>query len=150
MHHTARLRRWVPSIVGQHRLSQFGPKLAGQLRQGTGPVVVSDVQAEYTSADGLHAFAAVGIRSFICCTLVQRGVCRAMMAVHNAVLRIWSPGEVALVQEFVERCWAAIQQRAAEAKLRLNAALLRIAGRAARLGGWSWGRGPPSRCTCRA
>jgi signal transduction histidine kinase/CheY-like chemotaxis protein len=127
----------VPSIVGQHKLSQFEPTLADQLRRGGGPVVVSDVQAEYPSEDSRRSFAALGIRSFICCTLVQQGVCRAMMAVHHAAPRVFTAGEVALVQEFVERCWAAIQQRAAEAKLRLNAALLRIAGRAARLGGWS-------------
>jgi signal transduction histidine kinase/CheY-like chemotaxis protein len=42
-----------------------------------------------------------------------------------------------VVQAFVERCWSTIEQRAAEAKLRDNEALLRIAGRAAHLGGFS-------------
>jgi signal transduction histidine kinase/CheY-like chemotaxis protein/putative methionine-R-sulfoxide reductase with GAF domain len=125
------------SIVGQHRLSAFGPRVAGELRRGAGPVVVRDVAVELSPEDGTDLFAALGIRAFICCTLVQQGMVRAMMAVHHATARDWSPGEVNLVQEFVERCWATIQQRSAEARLRSNEALLRIAGRAARLGGWS-------------
>jgi two-component system cell cycle sensor histidine kinase/response regulator CckA len=42
-----------------------------------------------------------------------------------------------VVQEVVERCWATIEQRAAEGKLRQSEALLRIASRVARIGGWS-------------
>jgi signal transduction histidine kinase len=131
---------WVDgsfSIVGQHRLSAFGPRVAEQLLHGTGLVVVDDVATAFGPEDGVDGFVALGIRSFICCSLVQHGVCRAMMAVHHSSARAWTPGEVGLVQEFVERCWATIQQRAAEARLRQNEALLRIAGRAARLGGWS-------------
>ena len=124
------------SIVGQHRLSSFGQRFADDLRRGTGPVVVRDVDAELSPEEG-GPLSALGIKAFICCSLVQEGVCRAMMAVHHAAARDWTAAEVALVQEFVERCWSTIQQRAAEAKLRRSEALLRLAGRAARLGGWS-------------
>jgi two-component system, cell cycle sensor histidine kinase and response regulator CckA len=117
----------VRSMVGAYHLSDFGPRLADELRRGAGPVVVFDVDEQYTKEEGAEALNAVGIRSFICCTLIQQGVCRAMMAVHHAVPRVWTRGEVALVQAFVERCWATIQQRAAEAKLRRNEDQLRQA-----------------------
>jgi signal transduction histidine kinase len=66
-----------------------------------------------------------------------------MMVVHDRAPRDWTPDEVALVQEFVERCWATIEQRGAEAKLRKSEALLSVASRAAKLGGWSVELGEP-------
>ncbi len=124
------------SMVGRYRLSDFGSRVADAFRRGGPPVVVRDVHAEFP-ADEAAAFEAVGINAFICCSLVRQGVLRAMMAVHQTKPRDWAPTDVAIVQEVVERCWAAIEQRAAETKLLQSEALLRIAGRAARLGGWS-------------
>jgi signal transduction histidine kinase len=124
------------SIVGQHRLSHFGPRVAAELRRGAGPVVVKDVDAEFPPAEA-QMLGTIGIKAFICCSLLRHGVLRAMMAVHDSSPRDWSPNEVAITQEVVERCWATIEQRGAETKLRQSEALLRIAGRAARLGGWS-------------
>ncbi len=124
------------SMVGQHRLSHFGPRVAAELRRGTGPVVVRDVDAEFPP-DEARMLGANGIKAFICCSLRRHGVLRALMAVHHSSPRDWSANEVAIAQEVVERCWATIEQRGAETRLRQNEALLRIAGRAARLGGWS-------------
>jgi PAS domain S-box-containing protein len=59
-----------------------------------------------------------------------------MMAVHQETPRDWTPGEVAIVQDVVERCWATIERGASEEKLRQSEALLRIAGRTAHVGGW--------------
>ena len=125
------------SMVGQHRLSQFGPTIASVLLRGEDAVVVRDVTTELSPDDDPDFFIAMGIRAFICCTLVRQGVCRAMMAVHHVTPRDWSPNEVGVVQAFVERCWGTIEQCAAEEKLRENEALLRIAGKAARLGGFT-------------
>ncbi|MGO9834167.1 MAG: GAF domain-containing protein [Polyangiaceae bacterium] len=124
------------SIVGRHRLSDFGPRVAAALRRGGDPVVVRDVDLEFAK-DEADALKSIGIKAFICCALVRQGVLRALMAVHQMGPRDWSASDVAIVQEVVERCWAAIEQGAAEVKLRHNEALLRIAGRDARLGGWS-------------
>jgi signal transduction histidine kinase/GAF domain-containing protein/CheY-like chemotaxis protein len=126
-----------PSMLGQHRLSGFGARIANTLREGAGAVVVRDVTAELSPEDHVDLFVSMGIRAFICCTLVRQGVCRAMMAVHHATPRDWTAKDVDVVQTFVERCWATIEQRAVEAKLRGNEALLRIAGKAAHLGGFS-------------
>ncbi len=125
------------SMVGAHRLSDYGPRIAAELSRGGAAVVVRDVDKELTAEEGAAELSAVGIKAFVCCSLVRRGALRAMMAVHHSAPRDWTPGEVQLVDEIVERCWATIEQKAAETKLRQNEALLRIAGRAARLGGWS-------------
>ena len=44
-------------------------------------------------------------------------------------LRDWTTDEVAIAQEFVERCWATIQQHAAQAQLRARDEQLRQAQR---------------------
>jgi C4-dicarboxylate-specific signal transduction histidine kinase len=49
----------------------------------------------------------------------------------------WASSDAAIVQEVLERCWTTLEQRTVEAKIRQSELLLRIAGRAARLGGWS-------------
>jgi PAS domain S-box-containing protein len=98
--------------------------------------VIRDVYAE-RSEEEASALAAADIQALIHCSLVRGGCCRAMMAVHHSRPRNWSADEIELVRSFVERCWAMIEQRASEAKLKSSEALLRIAGKAARLGGFS-------------
>lgn len=124
------------SMVGQHRVDQFGPWVAAGLRSGEAPVVLRDADAELPGHDAA-ALVAFGVRSFICCSLVRQGALRAIMAVTHDRPRDWAPAEVHLVQDVVERCWATIERRTVETKLRRNEALLRIAGRVARLGAWS-------------
>ncbi|MDB4928622.1 MAG: hypothetical protein JWM10_1106 [Myxococcaceae bacterium] len=126
------------SVVGAHRLSDFGPRVAEQVARGGAPFVVRDVAAELGPGDGVAALEAVGVRAFVSCTLVRQGVGRAVWSAHQAAPRDWTPAEVNLVQAFAERCWATIEQRAAEARLRTSEALLRIAGRAAHLGGFTY------------
>ena len=123
-----------PSRVGHARMSDYGPRIAGLFRSGDAPVVIED--AEALEPEEAEALRARGIRSFVCFTLVRQGGCRAMMSVHQPTPRVWKPNELRVIHTFVERCWATIEQRAVEAKLRNNEALLRIAGRAARIGGY--------------
>ena len=113
------------SITGPHHLSDFGARVADQLRGGGEPVVVRNVDAELGATEDVRGFHALGIRAFICCTVVQQGVCRALIAVHHATPRDWTADEIALTQEFGERCWTTIQQRAAEAQLRARDEQLR-------------------------
>jgi signal transduction histidine kinase len=126
----------VPHVSRDFRLSDFGPELAAELRRGERPVVARDVAAELPP-EASAPFVARDIRAFIICSLVRQGSLRAMMAVHQSEPRNWLPNEIAIVREFVEWCWSTIEQRVAESKLRESEALLRIAGRAARLGGFS-------------
>ena len=124
------------STVGHYQLSLFGPQAATLLHSGQ-TLVIRDVGAELAPGAGAEMFRAIGIQAIICCPLVKGGTLRAMMAMHQTTPRDWQPGEIALVQDVVERCWAAIERRSAEESLRQGEALLRIAGRTAQLGGWA-------------
>jgi signal transduction histidine kinase/CheY-like chemotaxis protein len=53
-----------------------------------------------------------------------------MMAVHQTTARDWTAAEVAIVQEVVERCWATIERRTAEEKLRASMRLAEAASQA--------------------
>jgi PAS domain S-box-containing protein len=124
------------SVVGSFLLSLFGARARTTLLNGQS-LVIRDVDAELPSGDGAAMFNAIGIKAVICCPLVKGDGLRALMAVHQTTPRDWTERELATVQEVGERCWAAIERRNAEEKLHASEALLRIAGRAAHLGGWA-------------
>ncbi len=124
------------STVGNYQLSLFGARPVAKLQSGQ-TLIIRNVEAELLPGDGAEMFNAIGIQAIITCPLVKDGILRAMMAVHQTTPRDWTPGEVAIVQEVVERCWATIERRTAEENLRQSEALLHIAGRTARLGGWT-------------
>ncbi|HMI93325.1 MAG TPA: PAS domain-containing protein, partial [Polyangiales bacterium] len=129
--------RGCDSIVGHYALAAFGSRAQTELRRGQ-TLVLRNVDAELSADDdGANTFNAIQIKAIICCSLVRKGVFRAMMAVHQTTPRDWTTAEIALVHEVVERCWSTIEERSALAKLRQSEALLNIASRTAHIGGWT-------------
>jgi PAS domain S-box-containing protein len=111
------------STVGNYQLSLFGARAVATLNAGQ-TLIIRSVEAELLPAEGADMFSAIGIQAIITCPLVKDGALRAMMAVHQTTSRDWKPGEIAIVQDVVERCWATIERRTAEEKIRqLNAEL---------------------------
>ncbi len=104
------------STVGEYRLSLFGTRAASTLRAGQ-TLIVRDVDEELSPDDGADTFNAIGIKAIITCPLVKEGGLRAMMAVHQTTPRDWKAGEIAVVRDVVERCWATIERGAAEEKI---------------------------------
>jgi PAS domain S-box-containing protein len=92
--------------------------------------------AEASAAGAAVARAAAG-GALVACARRGRAARGAMVVVERAGPAPWGDREVRLVEAFAEQCWAAVEQRAAEATAREREALLRIAGRAAGLGGFS-------------
>ena len=112
-----------PSTVGDYHLSLFGGRAVATLNHGQ-TLIIRNVAAELLPGEGAEMFNAIGIQALITCPLVKDGVLRAMMAVHQTTPRDWQPGEIAIVQDVVERCWATIERRTAEETIRrLNAEL---------------------------
>jgi two-component system sensor histidine kinase/response regulator len=104
------------STVGRYQLSLFGARAVATLHGGQ-TLVIRDVPQELPG-QGADMFNAIGIKAIITCPLIKRDGLRAMMAVHQSVPRDWTPAEIAIVQEVVERCWATIERRTAEEQLR--------------------------------
>ncbi|HKP59974.1 MAG TPA: PAS domain-containing protein [Polyangiales bacterium] len=127
--------RGCSSVVGTHRLSAFGPEVMRGVVTGE-PYVIRDTHEELP-ADVLPVLEALEIRATITCGLIRNGALRAVMGVHQTTPRDWTPAEISLVQEVVERCWSTIERCTAEAQLRESEALLQIASHAAHIGGWS-------------
>jgi PAS domain S-box-containing protein len=123
------------SVVGHYKLSALGPTALAKLLSGQ-PFIADDIRTALP-ADETHAFHTVDARAVICCGLIRSGMLRSLWSVQQTTPRAWTEAEVSLVREFAERCWATLEQRAAEAKLRRSETLLRIASQAAHLGGWS-------------
>ena len=108
----------APAVAGRHRLDAFGPESMQRLRAGD-TLVDTDVQAS-TVLDPEHraAYAAMGVGAHVSVPLVKEGRLVALLSIHAATARDWTPDEVALVEETADRTWAAVERARAEAALR--------------------------------
>ncbi|MGC4062939.1 MAG: GAF domain-containing protein [Aquabacterium sp.] len=107
--------RRVPSIVGRWPVRAFGQECERLMRCNL-PYVVHDTDRDprISSADAL-AYRATTSRSVICVPLHKDGQFTAAMAVHQATPRVWSSGEIDLVQSVVANCWESLERcRAAQ------------------------------------
>ncbi len=104
----------VTSLVGRHRLDDFGPAV-GALRAGE-VVVVSDVLAPDVSTDPsvAAAFQAIGVRAVLAVPLFKEGAVVAALFVHRLAPHVWSDDELQLVAVVSERTWEAVSRARAE------------------------------------
>ena len=122
------------SIVGRYRLADFGERAERELREGR-PFVVDDVVRDLPSHDA-RAFRSMGVSATICIPLVKSGRLVALMAIHHREPHAWAPGELALIRDVTERCWAHIERVGVEANLRTSEEQLRLATEAAEVALW--------------
>jgi PAS domain S-box-containing protein len=119
--------RAMPSLVGRHRLDDFGVPLIRELRAGR-TIRVDDALADpRATGEGVAAaFTAIGMRAGLCVPLIKAGRLAAALYVHQAEPRRWRGDELALVQEVAERTWEAVGRARAEATLRESEARFRL------------------------
>ncbi|MBL0215190.1 MAG: response regulator [Myxococcales bacterium] len=124
------------SLLGRQPMAIFGERAAEALRHTAGALVIHDVNAAL-EPEAASKIRALGIQAFVCYPVLRDGKLCALLGGGHAEPRTWTPAEVAILTDAFDRCATTLEQRANEARLRQNEALLQIAGRAARLGGWS-------------
>ena len=106
-----------PSIVGTHRLADFGAAVIDELRAGRSvriDEVASDPLTRATSA----AFFELGVHALIDAPLIRNGEFAGLVFVLNPVSRAWTDSEFEMVEEAAERTWAELQRLQAEEALR--------------------------------
>lgn len=103
------------SVVGIHRLDNFGPAMIARLRSGH-TVRVDDTAEDALTAGSTYAaaYASIRTKAFIDVPLINDGKLAGILFALDPGTRHWTDGEVALVEEVAERTWASLQQLRAE------------------------------------
>ncbi|HYC02191.1 MAG TPA: HWE histidine kinase domain-containing protein [Azospirillaceae bacterium] len=106
----------IPSVVGRHRLGDFGERIKADLHAGR-EIEIRDVAADPRTAGAptAAAFAALSIRAVLAVPLIKRGRLFATLFVHHAEPRVWSDADRALAREVAERTWGAVSRARADA-----------------------------------
>ncbi|MEP0819279.1 MULTISPECIES: ATP-binding protein [Trichocoleus] len=126
------------AIAGGYPIDSFGPKLLAAFRAGRTVYMPNVATDPNLSPAQRSAYAAIQIGAYIGIPLVKGDEFVAVLAVHMAGPRDWTPDEVALVEEVAERTWAAVDRARTEAALRDSENRFRMAIESAQLGTWDW------------
>lgn len=95
--------------------------------QGSGPVVVADVDASPVVDDDLKQLCRESrLLAYISVPVVRRGELVGILCLTQATPRAWTALEVALMQETAERTWAAVERARAEDALRQSEEQFRL------------------------
>jgi PAS domain S-box-containing protein len=93
-----------------------GSRVTEMLKGGT--LTINDTGTEVHTPEEARALRAGGIGAYISPQLVKDGHRVAAFGVHSRLPRVWTPDEIALVEEVAERTWATLEHRDAERGLR--------------------------------
>ena len=107
----------LPPVPAQIRLSDFPEAL--KLAFDRTMVIDDAVEMESFSDSDKASFSGLGLRAAIAATL-RKGENNPLWAIVAGSIhpRVWTPGEVSLVEEVAERTWAAAERARAQAALR--------------------------------
>ena len=109
----------VPSLSGQLQWRNLGGSRATDILKGW-TLSVNDTSTESHTSEERAALQAAGIGAYICPLLIKDGRFVGAFGIHSRSPRVWTPDEIALVQEVADRIWATLEYRKAEAELRAN------------------------------
>tara|TARA_R110002074_G_scaffold157246_1_gene314064 strand:- start:6286 stop:9414 length:3129 start_codon:yes stop_codon:yes gene_type:complete len=101
----------------KHRLEEFGPEVASQIRAGEA-FVLGDATMDERSAGYAQAYLDRGIKAVLTVPVMKAGSLRVLLGLHDSKVHHWSAEEVALAEDVVDRTWAAIESARAQAELR--------------------------------
>ncbi|MGN2243752.1 PAS domain S-box protein [Frateuria sp. GZRR33] len=121
------IRSGMPTGVGRHRLSEFGPTLITEALTGVAIRVddpFDDPRVEPEAAKVHHALG--GLRASLTVPLVKGGRLAAFLAVQQREPRHWTDEDEAVVREVAERTWANVERARAETALRATSNRLKL------------------------
>ncbi|WP_210318484.1 GAF domain-containing protein [Aureimonas endophytica] len=123
----------IPSNAGAHRLDDYGPDFAADLRAGR-PIVVADISADPRTASPLSAesFERASVGAFMLVPIADDGRLKAAFCINQAAPRAWTAAELALARDAADRTWATIVRARADAALRESEGRLRFLDELAR------------------
>jgi PAS domain S-box-containing protein len=109
----------VPSLAGHVQWRNLGGSRTADILKGW-TLSVNDTSTESHTSAERAALQAADIGAYICPLLIKNGRFVGAFGIHSRSPRVWTPDEIALVQEVADRIWAALEHRRAEAELRAN------------------------------
>ena len=136
--HSDYCRPGVFSVAGTHDLEDFGLSVAGSLRAGERVIVDDYAALPGIAASERAAYEALGLAAFVADPLIKGGRLTTLISVHHSAPHAWTPLEIALIRETIERTGEAVERARAEAALHDREAQLRLALDIAELGTWAW------------
>ncbi len=109
----------VASLVGHLLWRNLVGSRTADILKGW-PLSVDDTSTGMHTAEERAALQALEIGAYACPLMIKDGRLIGAFGVHSRSPRVWTPDEIALVQEVADRLWATIEHRKAEAALRAN------------------------------
>ena len=128
----------LPSVVGTHRMEDYGPLIVSELRGGR-TLSISDTDTdERISIAERAAYAAFGVRANVSYPVFQGNRLAAVLNVNQSTPRVWTATEVAIIAETAERTALALARSRAERGIVKNEARLQRALEASHAGSWEY------------
>lgn len=103
----------------QLTMNDFGPSIIDELRAGR-VLAIEDVTANPYSAPYADAYAANGIGAVLAIPLMKQGRLQAILSMHHSTPRRWTPNDISMAEDMVDRTWSAVESARAQSKLRLE------------------------------
>ncbi len=108
----------MPSLAGMsHALDDFGPEVAGMLRQGR-TVRIDDVGADARSAPGAAAYAGIGARAVVIVPIIEEARLSAVFYLHEPFARHWTEQETAMAEDVARHTREVVRRSRLEETLR--------------------------------
>lgn len=120
-------REWcddaIPTFVGEHSGSGTSPHLLEAMKRGE-PMVFPDLMADPLIGPTAQTLLASGARAMLCVPLLKSDELVGALGLAHSQPFAWSPADIMLVREVLERTWETLKRARAEAALRHSEALL--------------------------
>jgi PAS domain S-box-containing protein len=124
-------REWSKGVISNegraYRLYDFLPTMLAELREGH-PIFIEDIRKDPRAgnSDVQAAYSTINARSALAVPLLKDDRLTAILYMHSAEPRAWSPEDLSMAEDVAERTWTAVEKARAEASLRETDARFRL------------------------